>query len=174
MRGVMLELGRLFGRLPKLARWLVVLLIAAVIVWSCTPKPPPPKTAGQIAAEQKAAEIKAAEEHRAAEIKAAAQAKEAKKDLEFRIMVTGARVLKKNMRDPDSFRLENVLLMPSGVVCYEYRAKNGFGGYNRDVAVYQPKTDSLITGTSATEAYAANCAGKVGEDHTKSVNHFLD
>jgi len=167
MRDVMFRLGKFFGRLPKVARWVVVLLIGAGIVWSCTPTPPPPKTAGQLAEEQRQAEINAA-----ALAKQAAE--KAQREMEFRIMVAGAKTLKRNMRDPDSFKLESVIKMTSGAICYEYRAKNGFGGYNREAAVYQPKSDTLVTGDSATRTFNALCAGKTGEDHTSTVKIAIE
>ncbi|MBV8810885.1 MAG: hypothetical protein JO033_19625, partial [Acidobacteriaceae bacterium] len=45
-----------------------------------------------------------------------------------KLMLAGlvANELRHSMRDPDSFKLDSVLLMDSGAVCYEYRARNGF------------------------------------------------
>lgn len=41
----------------------------------------------------------------------------------------GALAIRGTMRDPDSFKLASMLIVPkTGTVCYEYRAKNGFGG----------------------------------------------
>lgn len=37
-----------------------------------------------------------------------------------------ARVLKKSMKNPDSFKLETVIRTPVGIFCYEYRATNSF------------------------------------------------
>jgi hypothetical protein len=47
----------------------------------------------------------------------------------------GAIVLRKQMRNPDSFKLASVLRFPDGAVCYEYRAQNGTGGMNVERAV---------------------------------------
>ena len=173
MSGVTYQLGRVFGRLPKFARWLVVLMIAAALVWLLSPSPPKPKTAEEIAAEQIAAAGAAARASAAAAAAAAKKAEEEKKDSELRIMVAGARSLKKNMRDPDSFVLETALQMSSGAVCYAYRAKNGFGGYNRAVAYYDPETQFLVDGERDPDGYNAKCGGKMGADHTKSVNFYL-
>lgn len=42
-------------------------------------------------------------------------------------------LLKNSLRDPDSFTLETVGVSDdAGVVCIAYRAKNGFGGMNRE------------------------------------------
>lgn len=59
-----------------------------------------------------------------------------KKDEAVQRAAAGAVMLKKTMRDPDSFKLESALVINgSGAVCYEYRAKNGFGGINPGQAV---------------------------------------
>jgi len=50
--------------------------------------------------------------------------------------------LRNKVRDPDSFVLERAWIMPNkwgGILCVTYRAKNGFGGYNRELAVYNHK-----------------------------------
>ena len=124
MREVMFQMGKLFGRLPMLARWAVVLLIAAGLVRICTPSSPPPKTAEQIAAEQKAQEL-------ATEVRAQEAAKNAKEQAEFELVLSLTRTLKQGMRDPDSFKIESAMMITSGDVCFVYRARNGFGGYNR-------------------------------------------
>lgn len=44
--------------------------------------------------------------------------------------------LRDTLRDPDSLRWETVTTDQSGnLVCMEYRARNGFGGVNREFAV---------------------------------------
>src|ERR1700741_3540637 len=43
--------------------------------------------------------------------------------------------LKEDMRDPDSFQATSIAVMIAGGACYEYRAKNGFGGMTGGIAV---------------------------------------
>lgn len=48
-----------------------------------------------------------------------------------------ARALKDSMRDPDSLKIDSMRVSDdSKTVCVEYRAKNGFGGYNRELVTY--------------------------------------
>lgn len=48
-----------------------------------------------------------------------------------RMAIAGAQLIKKSMRDPDSFKLESVIITPSQTICYEYRSRNGFGGMSK-------------------------------------------
>lgn len=160
MREVMFQMGKLFGRLPMLARWAVVLLIAAGLVRSCTPSSPPPKTAEQIAAEQKAQEL-------AAEARAQEAAKNAKEEAQFELVFSLTRTLKQRMRDPDSFKIESAAMMSSGDICFVYRARNGFGGYNREAAVYQSKKNTFVAGGAAEGPFNQLCQGSIGKDFTR-------
>lgn len=92
----------------------------------------------EIAKAQQEAQAKAA----AAQVKAAALANV--KEQNFQRAVTGAKALRGMMRDPDSFRLTSVHVIAedqksSGAACYEYRSRNGFGGYTQGQAVLTPK-----------------------------------
>lgn len=92
----------------------------------------------EIAKAQQEAQAKAA----AAQAKASAMANV--KERNFQRAVAGARTLRGMMRDPDSFRLTDVHIIAedqkaSGAVCYEYRSKNGFGGYTQGQAVLTTK-----------------------------------
>lgn len=44
-------------------------------------------------------------------------------------------LLKKSLRNPDSFEAESVLVTDAGAVCVVYRAQNGFGGISLERAV---------------------------------------
>jgi hypothetical protein len=81
--------------------------------------------------EQLAAETK---ERAAAAAKEAEQEKRSEEN--YARAATGAKILKSSMRNPDSFKLSEVLVMSDGSVCYEYRAQNGFGGINVEHAVF--------------------------------------
>jgi hypothetical protein len=54
--------------------------------------------------------------------------------------VRGSVLLRDQMRDPDSFVIEKVFTMTNKkgveITCFEYRSRNGFGGMNRDTALY--------------------------------------
>ncbi len=64
-----------------------------------------------------------------------------------------AKSLKDSMRDPDSFVVESLRVNDDGTVaCVEYRAKNGFGGMNREFAVYKKEKITKDAG-----AWNASC-----------------
>ena len=54
--------------------------------------------------------------------------------------VRGSLVLRDQMRDPDSFVIEKVFTMTNkkgvAITCFEYRSRNGYGGMNRESALY--------------------------------------
>ncbi len=53
----------------------------------------------------------------------------------FAIQITAENLIKKNLRDPDSYQLIEVTPETGRTVTVRYRAKNGFGGYNVCTAV---------------------------------------
>ena len=55
------------------------------------------------------------------------------------LAATGAVALRSSARDPDSFRLVAVYHRDNGSICYEFRARNGFGGMNLSHAMIDPK-----------------------------------
>lgn len=98
---------------------MLVILVGAVAFHFSGPKTtgelPPPKSAEQQAAEARAAQTKKAREENAA---------------------IGALALKSSLRDPDSLVIEAFLSNDDATtVCIAYRAKNGFGGMNREAIV---------------------------------------
>lgn len=62
-------------------------------------------------------------------------AAERKADAEISRAAAFTRTLKSSMRNPDSFKLAQVLITGDGAVCVTYRAQNGFGGMNLASAV---------------------------------------
>jgi hypothetical protein len=73
---------------------------------------------------------------RPAEKTAAEKAKDASETLRFGLARAVAENLKKTLRDPDSLIIETMHINDdSTVACVEYRAKNGFGGINREFLV---------------------------------------
>jgi hypothetical protein len=90
-----------------------------------------------------------------------------REDQAVRRATLGAIMLKKSMRDPDSFKLESALVINgTGAVCYDYRAHNGFGGVNAEQAVLS--ADGMRFKTSTMDGFAAlwnrECANKSGEE----------
>lgn len=84
----------------------------------------------------------------------------------------GAKALKNAMRNPDSFKLAQVLVMPDGGVCYGYRAQNGFGGMNGERAVLSPDgTMRTDDSDGFSRAWHRECAGKTGDDKTWEVGY---
>ena len=65
------------------------------------------------------------------------------------------RLLRESLRDPDSLVLENVFARhPAYAICIRYRAKNGFGGYNREFVAFH---DLQLTKSAA--IWNKHCAG---------------
>jgi hypothetical protein len=98
---------------------------------------------------------------------------QAKKDAAVQRAVLGARVLKKAMRDPDSFKLESALVIDgSRAVCYDYRAKNGFGGYNTGHAVLAGDGTTFKTNEMPgfTKLWNKQCSGKQGIEEATAIN----
>lgn len=73
-------------------------------------------------------------------------------------------LIRKTLRNPDSFKAESVLVTDALSVCATYRAENGFGGMNREQAVMSAdKTKALNSNERGfTALWNAECAGKTG------------
>lgn len=71
-------------------------------------------------------------------------------DSRFSLARASYKGLKSSLKDPDSLVVEKLLIDEKGTVaCMQYRAKNGFGGYNKDIVVVadskiQRGTEALI------------------------------
>lgn len=80
--------------------------------------------------------------------------------------IQASHFLKKSLRDPDSLQYEHVIATDNGTICYEYRAKNGFGGMNSGKAFYLPKDDKFRTSEmdSFGKIWKTECAGKRGQN----------
>ena len=97
----------------------------------------------------------------------------AKQDAAIQRAANGAVLLKKTMRDPDSFKLESALVIDgTGTVCYEYRAKNGFGGTNAEKAVLSGKRFLNNTMDGFVKLWNKECAGKSGQEAVTAINWF--
>lgn len=81
-----------------------------------------------------------AEQH--AEKIAAAVAKQVS-EARFQRTVAAGKLVKAAMREPDSLVWETILANDdASVMCFEYRAKNGFGGMNKEYVVITDKATS--------------------------------
>jgi hypothetical protein len=66
---------------------------------------------------------------------------------------TCERVLKENLRDPDSYRRNSDFVVSDDTgnqkkLSWEFRAKNGFGGYNAGIAVCNVRKDNSSVSVS--------------------------
>lgn len=87
----------------------------------------------------------------------------------------GAAMLKQAMRDPDSFKLSQALVIDgTGAVCYEYRARNGFGGMNIGHAVISSDGKTFKTENDAGyhNLWNKECANKEGLDAADAINWY--
>lgn len=86
-----------------------------------------------------------------------------------------AQALRKSMRNPDSFVLEQALAMESNTICIEYRAQNGFGGMNRGRALLSADDKKLLSDESDgfNSSWNKSCAGQTGDDLTRAVQVYL-
>jgi hypothetical protein len=114
--------------------------------------------------------------------KVAAAAKAADEDREkqneknkLATAAAGAQQLIKHLRDPESLKIESLRITDKGgMACMEYRAKNGFGGMNRERAVYILL--GLITEADEEFSTAWNhwCANMTGTEEGPYVSRLID
>lgn len=146
----------------KFSTWLIGGLGALVMV-SCIisqdaarknqPPPPPPQTAEQ-------------------------RAETEKRNQQIRFAVAGANVIKKSMRNPDSFKLDSVFLIDGQTaICYEYRAQNGFGGVNAAKAIFDINNSQFKSSEPYSDAFVRawnkSCAGKSSNELVGVVTRLM-
>jgi hypothetical protein len=73
------------------------------------------------------------------------------------------------MRNPDSFKLEEVTIMKNGSACYEFRSQNGFGGMNRIRGVLYGDDIKTSEMQGFSKKWNKECAGKEGDDATDFI-----
>lgn len=65
------------------------------------------------------------------------------------VAVEGADGIRRAMRNPDSFVAAGIVHNPqSGMICYEYRAQNGFGGMNTEYAILKSDREFIYQASS--------------------------
>lgn len=121
----------------------LLVISAIILLWVFYPSN---KNSSDLAKEQLKAEQKAAD------------------DIKWNLVFTGEEMLKKMMRDPDSLVFERVLYTEDQSVCYEYRAKNGFGGMNKGAAVFSGKGFITNEAKEFDPVWDEKCSGKKGEE----------
>jgi hypothetical protein len=90
-----------------------------------------------------------------------------KDEANWRRAVLGAKTLESAMRNPDSFKLSQALIMDNGSVCYQYRAQNGFGGMNIEHAVLTASGKFKNENESGFRTlWNKECANKTGSEKT--------
>ena len=96
------------------------------------------------------------------------------KEKRFDVAVGGAVMLRKAMRNPDSFKVSSAFVAEdASSVCYEYRSQNGFGGMN---VAHVIATSSAFVGSSNPRFHALwkkNCSGKIGYEAAADVTSAL-
>ena len=163
LKSISYGLGYAYGKLPTPGRFYVVAGILLVLAWLVIP------TGSLVDSEVQEPSKKLVPNEPDEKEKLA-------RTLSFQRAVFGARVLKESMRDPDSFNLETAIVVEgTGAVCYEYRAKNGFGGTNYGRAVISADGSKFLTNTM--EGFAlwwnAECANKKGVDSAAALRWFV-
>jgi hypothetical protein len=73
----------------------------------------------------------------AEEDKALIEGEKAERNRKLQLALAGALAVKSRLRNPDSLVIESAFVVFStDAVCLTYRAQNGFGGMNREMAVF--------------------------------------
>ena len=117
-----------YSRATKLVLLMMVLFVVGVALRD--DPVPAPKVEDAVAVETP--EQKAAREAKEASDKA----KKEREALQYLVASSSAKAIKSAMRDPDSLVFESLRVSDdAGTVCAEYRARNGFGGMNKEFAV---------------------------------------
>lgn len=103
---------------------------------------------------------------------AAAKAKKEADEIRWTRDVLAIRQLRKGMKNPDSFKLEEVLRMRDGTLCVTYRATNSFNAVIPGQSVITKDTILSSGADKFQQVWAKSCAGKTGED-LKSIRWAL-
>ena len=92
---------------------------------------------------------------------------EQKRNAQQTMAAVGAQALKKASKDPDSFEMKEVNLMPDGAACYTYRARNSFNAMLQGEAIMTDKGKLLVheqNGNTFVSAWNRSCTKDGGED----------
>ncbi len=90
-----------------------------------------------------------------------------KRDTQLQMAGAGAVRLKRAMKDPNAFILMSLVVMPNGVACYQYRAKNSFGAILPSSAVLTTSGRILLEESrenAFVTAWNGNCTRGGGDE----------
>jgi hypothetical protein len=105
---------------------------------------------------------KAKADANAAQAKAVEDRRKNESNEKFQIAVRGAIALRESMKNPDSFKLERVVRMSDGSLCYTYRAANSFNAIIPGQAALSP-TKGIKGSEAFPMSWSERCKGLFGE-----------
>ena len=135
---------------------------------------PPAAAAHAIEDGKRAAEAKARADQQAQDAEKGELAKLTQKKLIMMNAQQATLALRASMRDPDSFRLVEALRMDSGVVCFEYRGRNGFGGMALEHALLDKRGMHGPGERGYPSGWNAQCANKSGVSILSDLDATLE
>jgi len=98
----------------------------------------------------------------------AAQEARRVEDARRQAVINAARSIKSNLRDPDSLKFQTIVANDdASIMCFAYRARNGFGGMNLEHATI---VDNTIYKTS--KVWNKHCAKKDLHDLTRAGSYL--
>ena len=90
-------------------------------------------------------------------------------------VLTGAQTVKKALRKPDGFKLEGVMLMRNGTVCYSFSTHEGFGRLKHGAAVLVGRENVMTNEMEEFEdLWYDECEGGNGENLTTFTNRMME
>ena len=146
-------------------QWTFLGLVTVVIV-SCI-------ASNQTDHEERVARVAALEAAKSPQQRADEAAAKQRDDSNLQSALKIARVLKRKVKDPESFKLTSLLLFDSGEACFEYTAKNAFGGTVQAKAVSDGKSKILGSESDGNQFVAAwnkTCTHAGGHEHASGLN----
>lgn len=151
----------------KLMTWVIGAVLLAVTV-KCTLDQQASHDRGvakEVAAAAQEAAMSPAETASAVAAREAASAAAAVREQRWQELTARARLavatLRAHANDPESFKVNQVIGLPSGAVCITYRAKNGFGAVMPGAAAVA--SGAMGVATNAAEV-SRLCANRSGQD----------
>lgn len=86
-------------------------------------------------------------------------------------------MLRDRMREPESLKFSSVIAMDDGTACYDYRARNGFGGMDGGSAILLSGV-ILVTPEENDSRFRKEwnkvCAHRTGADLTEDMNYAIE
>ncbi len=94
---------------------------------------------------------------------------------EMQSAMAGVLSLRTGAKDPESFVLRSVVIKDSGVVCYEFRAKNSYGAEMPGEAVLTKKKLFIHEqdGNAFVRAWNKECTGEGGKEVAPGLAKWL-